>query len=67
MAALTDPTTPPSAKRIGSRNNTKSLNTVVPLSAATAPLPSPMQREHDKYHETKSCQIVNISDVTRIQ
>jgi hypothetical protein len=66
MAALTDSTTPPSAKRIDCPNNTKSFDTVVPHSAATAPLPSPMQREHDNYRETKSCRIVNISDITRI-
>ena len=53
MAALTDPTSPPSA----------SFDTVVPHSAATARLPSPMQREHDKDRETKSRRIVNISDI----
>jgi len=56
MAALTDPTSPPSA----------SFDTVVPHSAATVCLPSPMQREHDKDHETESRRIVNISDITRI-
>jgi hypothetical protein len=67
MAALTDPTTPPSAKRIDCPNNTKSFDTVVPHSAATASLPPPMQREHDNYRETKSCWVVNISDITRIR
>jgi len=56
MAALTDPASPPSA----------SFDTVVPHSAATAPLPSPMQREHDKDRETKSRRIVSISDITRV-
>ena len=51
MAALTDPTSPPST----------SFDTVVPHSAATARLPSPMQREHDKDRETKYRRIVNIS------
>ena len=67
MAALNDPTTPPSAKRIDCPNNTKLSDTVVPHSAATAPLPPPMQREHDNYPETKFCRIVNISDITRIR
>jgi hypothetical protein len=67
MAALTDPTTPPSAKRIDCPNNTKSFDTVVPHSAATAPLPPPMQREHDNCRETKPRQIVDISDITRIR
>jgi len=57
MAALTDPTSPSSTL----------FDTVVPHSAATARLPSPMQREHDKDRETKSCQIVNISDITHIR
>jgi len=56
MAAQTDPTSPPLA----------SFDTVVTHSAATARLPSPMQREHDKDRDTKSRQIVNISDITRI-
>ena len=51
MAALTDPASTPSA----------SFDTVVPHSAATARLPSPMQREHDKDRETKYRRIVNIS------
>jgi hypothetical protein len=67
MAALTDHPTPPSAKRIDCPNNTKVFNTVVPHSAATAPLPSPMQGERDNYRETKSCRIVNISDITCIR
>ena len=41
--------------------------TVDPHSAATARLPSPMQREHDKDRDTKSRRIVNISDITRIR
>jgi len=57
MAALTDPARPP----------TESFDTVVPHSAATAPLPSPMQREHDKDRETKSRRIVNISDITHVR
>jgi hypothetical protein len=57
MAALTDPTSPPSA----------SFDTVVPHSAATACSPSPMQCEHDKDRETKSCWILNIFDITRIR
>ena len=32
-----------------------------------AHLPSPMQREHNESRATKSCQILNISDVTRIR
>jgi len=56
MAALTDPTSPPSAL----------FDIVVPHSAATARLPSPMQHKHDKDSETKSRLIVNISDITRI-
>ena len=67
MTALPDPTTPPSAKRIDCPNNTKLFNTVVPHSAATAPLQSPIQRKHDNYRETKSQQIVNISDITCIR
>jgi len=57
MVAQTDPTSPPSA----------SFDTVVPHSAATARLPSPMQHEHDKDRDTKSRRIVNISDITRIR
>ena len=57
MAAQTAPTSPPLA----------SFDTVVPHSAATARLPSPMQREHDKDRDTKSRRIVNISDITRIR
>jgi len=56
MVAQTDPTSPPSA----------SFDTVVPHSAATARLPSPMQREHYKDRDTKSRRIVNISDITCI-
>jgi len=56
MAALTDPTSPTSAL----------FDTVVPHSAATVRLPSPMLRKHDKDHETKSRRIVNISDITHI-
>jgi hypothetical protein len=56
MVALTDPASPPSA----------SFDTVDPHSAATAPLPSLIQREHDKDCETKSRRIVNISDITRV-
>ncbi len=67
MAALTDPTTPPSAKRIDCPNNTKSFDTVVPHSAATVPLLPPMQREHDNCCETKPRWIVNISDITCIR
>jgi hypothetical protein len=66
IAALTDLTTPPSAKCIDCPNNTKSFNTVVPHSAATVPLLPPMQREHDNCRETKVRRIVNISDITRI-
>jgi len=57
MAAQTAPTSPPLA----------SFDTVVPHSAATARLRSPMQREHDKDCDTKSRRIVNISDITRIR
>jgi hypothetical protein len=57
MAAQTAPTSPPWA----------SFDTVVPHSAATARLPSPMQSEHDKDCDTKSRRIVNISDITRIR
>jgi hypothetical protein len=67
MAVLTDPTTPPSAKRIDYPNNTKSSDTVVPHSAATVPLLPPMQREHDNCCETKPQQIVIISDITHIR
>ena len=42
MAAQTAPTSPPSAL----------FDTVVPHSAATVRLPSPMQREHDKDRDT---------------
>jgi hypothetical protein len=66
MAVLTNHTTPPSAKRIDCPNNTKSFDTVILHSVATAPLPPPMQREHDNCCETKSRRIVNISDITRI-
>jgi hypothetical protein len=66
MAVLTDPTTPLSAKRIDCPNNTTLFDTVVPHSAATAPFPPPMQREHDNHRETKSCRIVSISDIIRI-
>jgi hypothetical protein len=62
MAAVADPTTPPSVKRIDCSNNTKSFDTVVPHSAATVPLLPPMQR-----CETKPHRIVNISDITRIR
>lgn len=55
-AALPDPKSPPA-----------SIDTVVPHSAATVPLPSPMQREHDKDRDTKSRRIVNISDITRVR
>ena len=57
MAALTDHTSPSSTL----------FDTVVPHSAATACLSSPMQREHDKDRDTKSRRIVNISDITRIR
>jgi len=57
MVAQSAPASPPSA----------SFDTVVPHSAATARLPSPMQREHDKDRDTKSRRIVNISDITRIR
>jgi hypothetical protein len=57
MAEQSAPTSPPSA----------SFDTVVPHSAATARLPSPMQREHDKDRDTKSRRIVNISNITRIR
>jgi hypothetical protein len=67
MAALTDPTTPPSTKRIDSQNSTQSLDTVVPHPAATSPLPSQMQRKHDQSCVTKSRRIANISDLTRIR
>ncbi len=67
MAALTDPTTPPSAKHIVCPNNTKLSDTVVPHSAATVPLLPPMQREHDNCRETKPRRIVIISDITRIR
>ena len=43
------------------------FDTVDPHSAATVRLPSPLQREHDKDHETKSRPIVNISDITLIR
>jgi hypothetical protein len=67
MAALTDPTTPPSAKHIDCPNNTKLFDTVVPHSAATVPLLPPMQREHDNCCDTKPRRIVNISDITCIR
>jgi len=57
MTAQTAPTSPP----------LPSFDTVVPHSAATVCLPSPMQREHNKDRDTKSCRIVNISDITRIR
>jgi len=57
MVAQTAPTSPPSA----------SFDTVVPHSASTSRLPSPMQRDHDKDRDTKSRRIVNISDITRIR
>ena len=66
-AAEADPTTPPSVNCIDCPNNTFFPDTVVPHSAATARLPSPMQREHDKDRDTKSRRIVNISDITRIR
>ena len=56
----------PSTKLIDSQNYNILLNTVVPHSAATAPLPSPIQHKHDQSCVTKSCWIVNISDITRI-
>jgi hypothetical protein len=56
MAALPYPRSPPA-----------SIDTVFPHSAATVPLPSPMQREHDNDRDTKSRWIVNISDITRIR
>jgi len=48
-AALPDPKSPPA-----------SIDTVVPHSAATVPLPSPMQREHDNDRDTKSRRIVHL-------
>jgi hypothetical protein len=66
MAALTDSTTPPSAKRIDCLNNTKASDTVVPHSDATVPLLPPMQREHDNCRETKPCRVEIISDITCI-
>ena len=67
MAVLTDPTTPPSTKRIDSQNSTQSLDTVVPHPAATLPLSSQMQRKHDQSCVTKSHRIANISDLTHIR
>lgn len=64
--AYTDPTTPPTPQRDECLLVSKMLFPVPPESAATAPLASPMQAEHDKSHETKSRQIVNISDLTHI-
>jgi hypothetical protein len=62
MAAVTETTTPPLAKRIDCPNNKKSFDTVVPHSAATVPLLPSTQRR-----ETKPHRIVNISDITRIR
>ncbi len=67
MAALTDPTTPPSTKCIDSQNSTQLLDTVVPHPAATLPLPSQMERKHDQSCVTTSLWIANISDLTRIR
>jgi hypothetical protein len=67
MAVLTDPTTPPSTKRIDSQNSTQLLDTVVPHPADTKPLPSQMQRKHDQSCVTKSCPIANISDLACIR
>jgi hypothetical protein len=67
MAALTDPVTPPPPKQDERPDIAKLLFPVPPESATTAPLASPMQCEHNKSHETKSRQTVNISNLTRIR
>ncbi len=63
---MTDPVTPP-PKRDDRPDIAKLLFLVPPESAVTAPLASPMQREHDESRETKSCRILNISNVTCIR
>ena len=67
VMVLTDPVTPPPPNRDERPLIAKFLFPVPLESGATAPLASPMQREHDKSRETKSCRIVNISDFTCIR
>jgi hypothetical protein len=38
-----------------------------PSPGSTAPLSSPMQRQHDNDRETKSRRLVNVSDITRLR
>jgi hypothetical protein len=65
---MTDPvTTPPTKTDDGRPEITKLLFPAPPDSAGTARLPSLMQSEHDESRATKSCRILNISDVTRIR
>jgi hypothetical protein len=65
---MTDPvTTPPTKSDDGRPDFAKLLFPVPPDSAETAPLPSPMQREHNASRAKNSCRILNISDVTRIR
>ena len=62
-----DPVTPPPPQRDDRPVIAKLLFPVPPQSAETAPLSSPMQREHDHSRKTQSRRIVNISDYTRIR
>jgi len=62
-----DPVTPPPPQRDYRPVIAKLLFPVPPQSAETAPLSSPMQREHDHSRKTQSRRIVNISDYTRIR
>ncbi len=62
-----DPVTPPPPLRDDRPVIAKLLFPVPPQSAETAPLSSPMQREHDHSRKTQSCRIVNIFDYTRIR
>jgi hypothetical protein len=64
--AATDPVTPPPPHRAETPKVAKLLFPVVPQSAATVPLPSLVQREHDSSRENNSCCVMNISDLTRI-
>ena len=64
MLDQNDPDTP----TVPSPPKRKAILPVAPPSASsksTAPLPSPMQRKHDKDHETKSRRF--ISDLTRVR
>ena len=65
---MTDPvTTPPTKPDDGHPDIAKLLFPAPPDSAGTARHPSLMQCEHDESRATKSCRILNISDVTRIR